>query len=53
VTDPAAGAEATPSAVTVGGVEEAIPASSDAARVQAVAAPQMSSNMQGNCVIEL
>jgi hypothetical protein len=40
-------------AATVGGVEEVVPASSEAARVHAVPAAQISMNMQGNFVIDL
>jgi hypothetical protein len=38
---------------TVGGVEEAVPASSEAARVHAVPAVQISRNMERNFVIDL
>jgi hypothetical protein len=53
VGDAPVGAVATLSAATVGGVEEAVPASSEAARVHAVPAAQISRNMQGNFVIDL
>jgi len=49
----AAGACATLSAASVGGVEEAVSASSEAALVHAVPAAQISRNMQGNFVIDL
>jgi hypothetical protein len=49
----AAGNCATLPAATVGGVEEAVPASSEAARVHAVPTAQITRNMQGNFVIDL
>jgi microcystin-dependent protein len=53
VVDAPAGAAATLPAATVAGVEEAIPVSSEAARVHAAAAAQASRNTQGNFVIDL
>jgi hypothetical protein len=49
----AAGDCATLPAATVGGVEEAIAPSSEGPFVHAVAAAQISRNMQGNLVIDL
>jgi hypothetical protein len=47
------GAAATLPTATVAGVEEATPASSEAAFVHAAAAAQISRNTQGNFVIDL
>jgi len=48
-----AGAAATLPTATVAGVEEATPASSEAALVHAVTAAQTSRNTQGSFVIDL
>jgi hypothetical protein len=53
VVDAPAGVAATLPAATVAGVEEAIPVSSEAALVHAVAAAQISRNTQGIFVIDL